>query len=73
MRIKKSNLYWPISIWYFAYALANHRPELIKGDSVSESAARIQMMNHHLPCSSDFHDILLVPVSVHSHCTCYIF
>ena len=47
----------------FAYALTNSRPELISGESVSQSVAHIQMMSHHmskpcesLPCSSYFHD-----------------
>ena len=52
----------------FAYALANHRPQILLGKSVGQLAARIQMMSHHmskpceiLPRSSDFHDTLLVP------------
>ena len=47
----------------FAYALANHRPELELGKTAGQSAARIQMMSHHMSkpsgtvsCSSDFHD-----------------
>ena len=46
----------------FTYALANQRPELKLGKSVTQSAARIQMMSHHkskacktLSCSTDFH------------------
>ena len=48
--------------------------------SVSQSAARIQMMSHLMskpcetvPCSSDFHDAPIAPVSFHSHCSLYIF
>ena len=47
----------------FAYALANHKPEPKLGESVSQSAARFQIMSHHmsrpcetLPCSPDFHN-----------------
>ena len=75
----KSNWCRPISARDFTYASANHRPELQLGESVGQSAARIQMMSHRmsqpcevLPYSSDFHDTLLVPTSFHSHCTLYI-
>ena len=47
------------------YALANHIQELKLDQSVSQLAARIQMMTHHmskdcetLPCPSDFQDTL---------------
>ena len=52
----------------FAYAFANHRPELKLGRTVSQSATRIEMMSHYmskacetLPCPSDFHHTLPAP------------
>ena len=44
----KSNLCRPISALDYAYATANHRPELILGRSVSQSAARIWIISHHM-------------------------
>ena len=59
----------------FAYALANHRLKLKLGKSVSQSAARIQMVSHHmskscenLPCSSNFHDTHIAPGVFHHRC-----
>ena len=62
----------------FAYALANHRPQILLGESVGQLAARIQMMSHHmskpceiLPRSSDFHDAFFVPVCFKYHFLTY--
>ena len=55
----------------FAY---NLRPELKLGKSVSQSAARIQMMSQPcetVPCSLDFHERLLAPVIFYSYCNPY--
>ena len=45
------------------HGMPKHRPERKLGKTVSQTAARIQMITHHmskyceiLPCSSDFHD-----------------
>ena len=47
-----SNSCRPISALDFAYVIANHRTEFQLGKIVSQSAARIQMMSHHMskPC-----------------------
>ena len=62
-KTQESHCCQPISALDFAYALANHRPELILGECVSQSAARLQKITHHMSkpcktflCSSDFHD-----------------
>ena len=44
----KTNWCRSISGLDFAYALANHRPELKLGKPVSQSSASIQMMSHHM-------------------------
>ena len=89
MRMKEQRLeaihalksYWcrPISALDFTNALANHKPELKLGKSVTQSA-RIQMMIHYMsqpcktiPCSSDFHDTRVChPIMSHNLCSIYI-
>ena len=58
-----SNWFQPSNALYFTSTLANHRPELILGNSVSQSAARIPSYEpcETLPCSSHFHDRLVAP------------
>ena len=48
----KSNRCRPISALDLAYVSANHKPEFKSGKTVSQSAASIQMMSHHMskPC-----------------------
>ena len=55
-RVRKINGCRPMSTPDFALALANDKPDLKLGKSVSQSAACIQMMSKPceiLPCSSD--------------------
>ena len=63
----------------FAYALANHRPEIKLDRSLSRTAARILTMSHQmsksyetLSCPSDFHDTLLAHVTFYFNCTPYL-
>ena len=78
MACPKIHWYRPSSALDFA--VANHRPELKLGKSVSQSAVRLQMMSHHmsksceiLPSPSDFHDTLLAYGTFHFNCTSYNF
>ena len=75
----KSNWSWPISALYFAYALANHRPEVKLDKSISQSATRVHMMSHHMsktcetrPCASDFHLTFLAPLFFTSIAICIV-
>ena len=63
MTYPKKVLMTPISALDFVYALAKHSSELKFDKGVSQSAARIQMISHHMskpckafPCPSDFHN-----------------
>ena len=72
MACPKKNWCRSISAVDFAYALANYRPELKLDKSVSQSAARFQMLSHHMSkpwethtCPSDFHHTHLTRITFH--------